>query len=431
VLLIKGGRIIDPANNLDKIGDILIDQGKIAAVGDTVEPTEDMQILDVKGMIVTPGLIDMHVHLREPGQEYKETIESGVKAAVAGGFTAVCPMPNTLPVMDTYSIVSYVKSKGHALGLAKVFPIAAITKESLGKELAEMADLQEAGAVAFSDDGMPVMNPAIMRRAFEYARPLAVPIISHSEDKHLAEDGVMHEGLMSTKLGLKGIPAAAEEVAVARDLLLAETTGGKLHLAHISTARSVEMVRLAKKRGINVTAEATPHHFTLTDADVVDYNTNTKVNPPLRIAKDREAVIEGLRDGTIDVIATDHAPHAIEDKDVEYDLAPFGLIGLETALPLVVSKLIDSGRLNWMQVVAALSTNPARILNLAGGTLSISSEADITVINPELVRTVDSSKFASKAKNTPFEGWTLKGWVEYTLVNGKVVYRRQTKGGLK
>ncbi|MBO8168141.1 MAG: dihydroorotase [Thermoanaerobacteraceae bacterium] len=426
-LLIRGGRIVDPAQDMDRVGDVLVDHGKIAAVGDVIEPAGDMQVIDAKGMVVTPGLIDMHVHLREPGQEHKETIETGTRAAAAGGFTAVCAMPNTEPVMDNYSVVHYVREKGRQAGYARVYPVGAITKGLQGKELTELADLISAGVVAVSDDGRPVSNAAVMRRALEYAKPFKLPIVSHAEDRDLSGDGVMHEGTVSTKLGLNGIPAAAENVAVARDILLAEATGGKLHLAHISTARAVELVRQAKQRGVPVTAEATPHHFTLTHEAVVGYDTSTKVNPPLRSQEDVEAVIAGLKDGTIDAIATDHAPHAEEEKDVEYDLAPFGLIGLETALPLVVTKLIEPGILSWKQAVSLMSTNPARILNLPGGTLKVGSPADITVINPELRQVVSRDKLVSKAKNTPFAGWSLQGWTEYTIVGGSIVYRRQRK----
>ncbi len=426
-LLIKGGRIVDPSQGIDKSGDILISEGQITAVEDKIAPATDMRQIDAWDFIVCPGLIDMHTHLREPGQEHKETIASGAAAAVSGGYTAVCAMPNTDPVADNQAVIAFVKERGMLAGLARVYPVGAITKGSQGEELAEVNDLVSAGAVALSDDGQPVMNAAVMRRALEYAKPFGITIISHAEDKDLSSGGVMHEGEMSTRLGLAGIPALAEELAVIRDILLAEAAGGRLHLAHVSTAGAVEMVRQAKKRGIAVTAEAAPHHFTLTHRAVAGYHTSAKVNPPLRTPGDAEAVIQGLADGTLDAVATDHAPHSQEEKDVEFDLAPFGMIGLETALPLVVTKLIKPGHMDWSRAVSLLSANPARILNLPGGTLKPESVADITIINPELEQEVDSGKFKSKSRNTPYEGWVLQGWAEYTIVGGKVVYRRRQK----
>lgn len=422
-LLIKGGRIIDPAQNIDKVGDVLLENGKIAALEDNIPP-QDVGVIDAAGLIVCPGLKDMHTHLREPGQEHKETIATGAAAAVQGGYTAICAMPNTNPVADNQSVISLVRQRGQQADLARVYPIGAITKGSQGKELTEMGDLVAAGAIAVSDDGVPVASASVMRRALEYAQLFGIPVISHAEDKEMAAKGVMHEGEWSTKLGLAGIPALAEDMAVIRDILLAEATGGKLHLAHISTAGAVEMVRQAKQRGVKVTAEAAPHHFSLTHQAVQGYDTSTKVNPPLRGAADVEAVKNGLADGTLDVIATDHAPHASEEKDVEYDLAPFGLIGLETALPLVVTKLVEPGIISWTQAIRCLSTNPAGILRIGGGTLTVGGQADITIINAQLEQQVDSGTFYSKGRNTPFNGWPLKGWAQYTIVNGRVIYQR-------
>jgi len=428
-LLIRGGRIIDPAQAMDKVTDILVINGKVETVANNIEAREGMKEIDAEGLIVCPGLIDVHTHLREPGQEHKETVFTGAAAAAAGGYTAVCAMPNTDPVADNQTVVSFVKQRGINAQLSRVYPIAAITKGSQGQELTEVGDLVGAGAVALSDDGQPVMNAAVMRRALEYTKLFSLPIVSHAEDKTLSAGGVMHEGEVSTRLGLSGIPALAEEVAVMRDILLAEATGGQLHLAHISTVGAVNLVRQAKLRGANITAEAAPHHFSLTHQAVDGYHTDTKVNPPLRTEADVEAVIKGLSEGTLDVIATDHAPHSMEEKDVEFDLAPFGLVGLETALALVVSKLIRPGHLNWTQAVTLLSTNPARIFKLPGGTLTPGSEADITIINPDLERTVTKELFKSKGRNTPFDGWKLQGWAEYTIVSGKIIFQRNSKEG--
>lgn len=419
-LLIKGGRVIDPANKVDATMDLLLVDGLIAQVGENL-PIEDSQVLEATGKIVVPGLIDMHVHLREPGYEHKETIATGVRAAAAGGFTSVACMPNTNPVMDNAAVVTFVKQRAMAEGKTRVFPIGAITKSSQGEELAEMGELKEAGVVALSDDGNPVVNGEIMRRALEYAQMFGLTIISHCEDPHLAGGGSMHEGYYSTLLGLRGIPSASEEVMVARDIILAEMTGSPVHIAHVSTAGSVRLIREAKKRGLPVTAEATPHHFTLTDEAVVGYDTATKVNPPLRSTEDREAVLEGLADGTIDVIATDHAPHAREEKEVEYALAPNGMVGLETAVPLVVTQLIEKGVLTWSQAIEKLTINPAKILNLPFGTLSPGQRADVTIIDPQKEAWVDPHKFYSLGKNTPFAGWHLKGWPVATIVDGRVI----------
>jgi len=335
-ILIKGGRVVDPANGTDETLDILVDRGKIKEAGKSIKAPggNGLETIDASGMLVVPGLIDMHVHLREPGFEYKEDISTGTAAAVAGGFTAVCPMPNTNPVNDNRSVTEYILRRAAESGRCKVLPIGSITKGSVGTELSEMADMADAGCVAFSDDGLPVADAGIMRKALEYARTFGLPLISHAEEKSLSADGVMNEGVMSTRLGLRGIPSSSEEVMVARDINLAGLTGGRLHIAHVSTRGSVELVRRAKADGINVTCETCPHYFTLTDEALTDYDTNLKVNPPLRTEDDRLAIIEGLKDGTIDVIATDHAPHAAYEKDVEFDLAPFGISGIETALPL-------------------------------------------------------------------------------------------------
>ncbi|MGB9859315.1 MAG: dihydroorotase [Moorellaceae bacterium] len=420
-ILIRGGRVIDPAQNLDDVCDLLVAEGRVAALEKGIKPDEGTKVLEAEGCIVAPGFIDMHVHLREPGYEQKETIATGTRAAAAGGFTAVACMPNTNPVADSGAVIAYIKEKARTEGAVRVYPIGALTKGSQGEELAEIRDLVEAGAVALSDDGRPVMNAEVMRRALEYSRLFDLPVISHCEDLNLVAGGVMHEGYMSTVLGLRGIPTAAEEVMVARDLILAELTGGRLHLAHLSTAGAVRLVKWAKERGVRVTAEVTPHHLCLTDAAVQDYNTHTKVNPPLRDEGHRSALAEALAAGTIDALATDHAPHAEEEKDVEYDLAPFGMVGLETAVPLVVTRLVKSGRLSWRRLVEAFSLVPAQILKVPGGTLAVGSVADITVIDPAKEREVDVKRFYSRGKNSPFQGWKLEGWPVATIVGGRLV----------
>jgi len=421
--LIKGGRVIDPLNGIDGVKDILIEGKVISQVADQIAVTDQVNVINAEGKIITPGLIDMHVHLREPGLEYKETIYSGTRAAAAGGFTAVASMPNTRPVADNKAVVRFIIEQAARDGAVKVYPIGSITKGSQGEELAEIADLKEAGVVALSDDGNPVVNSEIMRRALEYAQMFNLTVIDHCEDPNLSAEGFMHEGYISTLLGLRGIPAAAEEVMVARDIILAELTESPVHIAHISTVGAVNMVREAKKRGLPVTAEATPHHFTLTDEDVIGYDTATKVSPPLRSEADKEAVLQGLKDGTIDVIATDHAPHAREEKEVEYAYAPNGMVGLETVVPLVVSQLISKGVLSWTDAVVKLSVNPAKILNIPGGTLSVGAAADLTIIDPEKEAVVDPKKFYSLGRNTPFKGWKLRGWPIYTIVNGQIVMK--------
>lgn len=420
-LIIKGGHVLDPAQGLNKKLDLLIEDGRIKALEKNID--SDGQVIEAKGKFITPGLIDMHVHLREPGFEYKEDIESGTRAAAMGGFTSIACMPNTNPVVDSQSIVEFIKNRAKTRGIVNVYPIGNITKGSKGQEIAEIAELKEAGVVGLSDDGRPVASSDLMRRAMEYVKMFNLPIISHSEDLSLVGEGVMNEGYMSTVLGLKGIPKAAEEVMIARDIILAEMTGCPLHLAHISTLGAVRMVREAKQRGVKVTAEATPHHFTLTDEAVAGYNTSTKVNPPLRTASDVEAIIAGLKDGTIDVIATDHAPHSTEEKDVEYNYAPFGMVGLETAVGLVMTELVAKGHLSLMEAIAKLSVNPAKVLGIGKGTLKVGSQADITIIDPELTEIVSTTKFQSKGKNSPFDGWELKGLPITTIVNGKIVMR--------
>lgn len=419
-LLIKNGLVVDPSNEYSQVSDLLVSEGKIAAVGANIQ-CEGAQVIDASGKLVFPGLIDMHVHLREPGLEAKETIATGTRAAARGGFTSVACMPNTKPVVDNQAMVEFIKTRAASEGMVNVFPIGAITKGSEGAELAEIGDMKMAGAVGVSDDGHPVMNAQVMRLAMEYAKMFDIPVISHCEDINLVADGVMNEGYCSTVFGLKGINRLAEEVMVARDIMLAELTGARVHIAHISTIGSVELVRMAKKRGINVTAEATPHHFTLTDEAVKTYDTNTKVNPPLRGQDDVNAIKEGLRDGTIDVIATDHAPHAEEEKDVEYNYAPFGMVGLETAVGLAFRELVKPGVLTVKELAEKMSLNPARILGIDKGHLTCGADADITIIDPDLKEVVNIRNFASKGKNSPFEGWELQGLPVMTVVGGKVV----------
>ncbi len=419
-ILIKGGHIIDPGRFVG-MGDVLIDQGKIAAVGPDLSAPIGSTIIQANSQLVFPGCVDLHVHFREPGFEYKETIQSGSAAAVAGGFTTVCCMPNTNPVNDNQAVTEFILERARLAGLANVFPVGAITKGSEGKELAEIGDLRESGCVAISDDGKPVMNSLVMRRAMEYALAFDLTVVDHCEDLHLAEGGCMNEGLVSTDLGLPGIPAAAEDVMVARNLSLSELTGARLHLAHISTAGSVRMVRDAKARGIKVTAEACPHHFTLTEELVRGYNTHAKMNPPLRTWDDVHAIKEGLRDGTIDVIATDHAPHATQEKQQDFTEAPFGIVGLETALPLTLG-LVDEGVLSLEQAVEKLTSAPAAAFGLKKGTLAVGADADVVIVDQHEQWEVDPSKFRSKSRNTPFGGWKVKGRVKQTIVAGRVVY---------
>jgi len=424
-IVIKNGRVIDPANGLDEPKDLLIDKGRIKALETpgsiSFDVGEKLSVIDAKGCVVCPGLIDMHVHFREPGFEYKETITSGCRSAAAGGFTSVAVMPNTNPVNDTRAVTEHILSLARTEDIINVYPIAAITQKLEGERLSEMADLKDAGAIAFSDDGRPVMNNELMRRAFEYSKMFKLPLIQHSEMLDLTEGGCMNEGMVSTELGLKGMPTEAEDIMVYRDIALLEKTGGRLHVAHISSKNAVDLVRQAKSRGLSVTCEVAPHHFTLTDEAVRGYDTNTKMSPPLRAIDDVEAIKEGLKDGTIDIIATDHAPHDIADKQVEYQNACFGIVGLETALPLSL-KLVDEKILSMGDIIKKLTSTPADIFNLKAGSLSLGNEADILIFNPNLEYSIDISKFHSKSKNSPFDGWKVKGKVIHTLVKGKIAY---------
>jgi len=418
--------VIDPGR-VNGVADVLIENGTISAVGTALKAPAGATIIQAKGQLVLPGFVDLHVHFREPGFEYKETIQSGTAAAVAGGFTTVCAMPNTNPVNDNQAVTEFMLERARAAGNAHLYPIGAITKKSEGKELAEIGDLRRSGCVAISDDGKPVMNSLVMRRAMEYARAFDVPVVDHCEDLHLSEGGCMNEGLVSTELGLPGIPSAAEDVMVARNVSLAELTGARLHLAHISTAGSVRMVREAKARGLKVTAEACPHHFTLTEELTRGYNTHAKMNPPLRTLQDVQAIKEGLRDGTIDVIATDHAPHATQEKQLEFTEAPFGIVGLETALSLTLA-LVDEGVLTLESAVEKLSTAPAKAFSLNAGTLAVGAPADVAIVDPNRQWQVDPSRFRSKSRNTPFAGWKVKGQVTTTIVSGRVVFELEPSG---
>ncbi|HET6368757.1 MAG TPA: dihydroorotase [Pseudomonadales bacterium] len=417
-LLLRGGRVVDPANRTDAIQDVLIADGRIVRVGPALRAPEGTPVLDVAGKVVCPGFIDIHVHLREPGLEYKETIASGTRAAAAGGFTAVACMANTEPVNDNRAVTDYILAKARVEGAVRVYPIGAVTRGLKGETLAEMGELAEGGCVAFSDDGHCVMNAEVYRRAMEYALPFGTPIISHAEDCHLARAGSMNEGLVSTELGLSGQPAAAEDVMVARDILLAELTGAHLHIAHISTAGAVRLVREARARGIRVTAEVTPHHLVLTDEAVRDYDPNVKMAPPLRGKRDVEALLEALADGTIDCIATDHAPHALSDKEGEFAEAANGVVGLETAVPVLLDRLVRTGRLDLPTLVARFTAGPARLLNLPGGSLASGAPADITILDLERSWTVEPNRFLSRSRNTPFIGWTGQGGPVLTLVGG-------------
>lgn len=424
MLLIKNGTIIDPSQPLEKKKDLLIRDGRVEAIDESLDAGE-AEIFDAADLIVAPGFIDLHVHLREPGFEYKETIASGARAAVAGGFTSVCCMPNTNPVNDNSSVTSFINEQARAAKLANVFPLGAITHGSKGEHLAEIGEMKSAGVVAISDDGKPVLDSGIMRRAMEYSRDFDLVVVDHCEDCCGAAVWAMHEGEYSALMGLTGLPGAAEDLHVARDITLAELTGARVHIAHISTARSVEMVRQAKKKGLAITCEVTPHHFTLADRDVYlsGFGANFKMAPPLRSQSDLEAIIEGLRDGTIDAIATDHAPHHANEKMLEFDRAPNGIIGLETAVSLTLDRLVHRGVISLSRMVELLSTNPARVFGLDRGTLKVGAVADVTIFDPNREIKVDASKFQSKSRNTPFNGWELKGAPVATVVGGRVVWR--------
>lgn len=421
--LIKGARIVDPSQDIDDRKDILIEDGKIVKLGRNLSPSrkKGLESMDIAGLVVSPGLVDMHTHLREPGFEYKETIQTGSEAACAGGFTSIACMANTNPVNDTRSVTEYILRKAAETNLVNIYPIAAITMQLQGKSLAEFWDLKEAGAIALSDDGKPVMDSAVMRRALEYAHSLGLPVISHCEDAGLSAGGVMNEGFPSTELGLPGIPGIAEDIMVARDLLLAEYTRSSIHIAHVSTAGAVRLIREAKERGIRVTAETAPHYFTLTDDDLRSYDVNAKVYPPLRGKADVEAIKAGLRDGTIDAIASDHAPHALTDKEVEFEYAASGMIGLETSLALSL-RLVAAGVLTLKQLIEKMSTLPARILRIPGGSLRPGSPADLAVIDLERPWTVSREAIRSRSKNTPFLGWDLTGKAVMTMKGGVVTY---------
>jgi dihydroorotase len=426
-ILLTGARIIDPAQRIDAVADVLLENGKIAKTGvDLLQSVKSkdaakIKVLKLDGMVLTPGLIDMHTHLREPGLEYKETVASGAKAAVVGGFTSVACMPNTDPVNDNRSITEFIKRKAVEADLANVYPIGAISKDSAGQQLTEFWDLKEAGVVALSDDGKPVMDAALMRHAMEYAASLGLPVISHCEDTNLSAGGQMNEGYYSTILGLRGIPSISEEAMIARDILIAEFTKTQVHIAHVSTAGSVRLICEAKKRGLKITAETAPHYFTLTDEALQTYSTSLKVNPPLRSADDVKAIKEGLADGTLDAIVTDHAPHARTDKELEFEYAANGISGLETSLSLSL-RLVSEGVLTLTELIAKMSLNPARILNLPKGTLKAGADADITVFDPQLQWTVDVQTFCSKGKNSPFHGWEMRGKAILTVVGGQIKY---------
>ncbi|MFZ7103703.1 MAG: dihydroorotase [Peptococcaceae bacterium] len=424
MLLIKNGLVVDPSQNICEQLDIRVEDGVIKEIAKDLPLSAEAKMIDGVNKVVVPGLIDIHVHLREPGQEHKETILTGCRAAARGGFTGIACMPNTQPVADTEGVLELIRARAKSYDLVNVYPIASITKGQEGKEIAEFAILQEHGAAALSDDGKTVKNSGVLRRALDYAKMLNLLVISHCEDDDLVGAGVMNEGLVSTGLGLAGIPKEAEEIIIDRDVRLAELTKSRIHIAHVTTRGGVEIIRRAKARGVKVTAEATPHHLTLNHEAVIGYNTSTKVNPPLRTQDDVQALIEALRDGTIDCIVTDHAPHAAEEKEVEYEYAPFGISGLETAVPLVWDKLYLQGHLSLLQLVKAMSTLPAQILGLDRGTLKKGKTADITIIDPGLTQKVNTKEFFSLGKNNPYDGWELKGWPVMTIKAGKIIMEK-------
>jgi dihydroorotase len=424
--LLKGGRVVDPANGRDGAFDVLIEGDRIARVGRDLPVDGNVTVVEVpSGLIVCPGLIDMHVHLREPGQEHKETVATGAAAAVAGGFTAVACMPNTTPVNDNAGVTEYILKKAAEAQLARVYPIGAVSRGQAGEQLADIGELKQAGCVAITDDGRPVATAMLMRRALEYAQMFDIPVIEHCEEQTLKGDGVAHEGFQASTLGLRGIPGEAESIMALRDISLAELTGGTVHVAHMSARQTLDAVRWGKARNIRVTCEVTPHHFVLTDemlAAPIAYDTNVKMNPPLREAVDHDAMLAGIADGSVDVIATDHAPHHYDEKRVEFDRAPFGITGLETAVSLCFDRLVHAGVIPLTRAIELLSVNPARILRVPGGALSEGAPADISILAPDLAVTVSAARMRSKSKNTPFDGWSLRGGVAATIVGGRVVY---------
>jgi dihydroorotase len=423
--LLRGGRVIDPANGIDGVHDVLIDGDRIVRVGRDL-PVDGATVVDIpSGFVVCPGFIDMHVHLREPGQEHKETVATGTASAVAGGFTAVACMPNTSPVNDNANVTSLILAKAAAAGQARVYPIGAVSKGSKGELLADIAELKDAGCVAITDDGHPVATALLLRRALEYAGMFGMPVIEHCEDQSLKGDGVAHEGFHASSLGLRGIPGAAEALGAERGILLSELTGSAFHVAHMSARASLRAVRKGKENGVRVTCEVAPHHFTLTDEALtapIPYDTNTKMNPPLREVADRDAMLAGIADGTVDVIATDHAPHHYDEKNVEFDRAPFGIVGLETAISLSLDRLVHAGLIRLPRLVELMSTNPARILRVPGGTLGEGAPADVTIVAPDLRVRVKASSMRSRSKNTPFDGWELRGGVAATIVGGRTLF---------
>ena len=433
--LLRGGRVVDPVNGRDSVFDLLIEDGRIARVGVALKVENDTAIVDVPpGLVICPGLIDMHVHLREPGQEHKETVATGTAAAVAGGFTAVACMPNTSPINDNAGVTGYILGKAAEAKLSRVYPIGAVSRGQKGEQLADIAELRAAGCVAITDDGKPVATALLMRRALEYAGMFDMPVIEHCEEQTLKGDGVAHEGFQASALGLRGIPGEAESIMALRDIALAELTGGVVHIAHMSARQTLDAVRYGKARGARVTCEVTPHHFVLTDEMLgapLAYDTNVKMNPPLREVADRDAMLAGLADGSVDAIATDHAPHHYDEKQVEFDQAPFGITGLETAVSLCFDRLIHTGVVTLPRLIELLSINPAQILRVPGGSLTEGAPADITILAPDLPVTVVASRMRSMSKNTPFDGWKLRGGVAATIVGGRTVFLNPACSELK
>lgn len=422
--LLKNGRVVDPASATDATLDILIEDGRIAAIEESIEPGKS-EVIELEGLTVCPGFIDMHVHFREPGQEWKESVATGAAAAASGGFTAVACMPNTVPVMDNRALVEFVQAQAREAGMSRVWPIGAVTKGQDGKELAEIGDMNAAGAVAFSDDGRPIRSSQMMRMALEYSKIFGVPIIDHCEDPDLVDGGVVHEGWVSSRLGFKGWPGVAEDVIVARNILLSDYTGGHVHIAHMSTAGSMRLVREAKARGSRVTCEVTPHHLVLDHEAVMGFDTYTKMNPPLRAAEDLDGLLEGLADGTVDAIATDHAPHHCDEKCVEFSRAPFGVVGLETAVSICLDRLVHRDIISLSRMVELFSTGPAGVLGMDKGKLAVGAEADITVLDLDREVTVDADDFESKSENSPFLKWKLRGGPVMTMVDGRIIHDRR------